>query len=59
MMTNALLAVVTGVQGAQDLLQQCCLCCKTEVNVAKTVGLVMNRRYHKGSAVRWMYMARR
>ena len=42
-------------QRALDLLQQCCSCLKMEVNVGKTVGMAMNRRYHKERAVSWMY----
>lgn len=43
------------VQRALDLLHRCCKCLHMEVNVGKTVGMVLNPRFHKGPGVTWRY----
>ena len=42
---------------ALHLLSRCCSCLRMEVHVSKTVGMVLNPRFHRGPAVSWSYNA--
>ena len=54
----AIMGEIAGtVQRALHLLSRCCSCLRMQVNVSKSVGMVLNPRFHRGPAVSWSYNA--